>query len=965
MYYRHITTFLAPQAVFTRNLADLAVAPTAAGLRLFSATQIGGGLGAFAITSADVAISYLGGRAYSPSLRYLDTPRIELLSLGADQIVAGTGIGGVRGLAYGVTGSGALNATAGHPTLAGLPDNLIRVGQFSTSGGEFVFTVANNQPGYDIWKIGTSGALSKTASYSLPFSGLAPNAEIDDVALVGVGPVQFLASISAMGNALMLQQINANGTMGIARLITAESGIGLHRPTHVEAITSAGVTYLVVASSASSSLTTFRLTSSGELLPIDHIIDERATRFAGATAMTSLMVDGRAFVFVGGADDGVSIFTVMPGGQLLHLETIADRDGWSLAKVSAIAAYLIDGKIALFVTSKTEAGITQFSLDPGKIGLTTTVGAGVQTGTDGADMLKAGTGTTALIGGAGDDILISGTTSLSMTGGAGADLFVLTPVKGTITITDFELGVDQLDLSNLGMIRSLQQVTLRPQSWGIRLTFGVTTVDIRSADGRQIQSSQITNAIFLHAHYAPPSPANTLFGSAWNDTLTVSAGINRLFGMGGDDILIGGASADMLDGGDGNDTLSGGGGNDTLYGRDGNDLLKGGDGNDLLWGGAGNDTLYGGNGNDTLYGEAGDDVLYGDAGNDVLRGGAGNDTLYGGEGNDTLYGEAGNDKLYGGNGDDVLIDLLGNNMLSGGNGNDSLVAGPGNDTLYGGAGNDTLHGGAGNDRLFGDSGDDLLYGGAGNDVLMGGAGNDTLYGGAGNDTLDGGAGNDKLYGGDGNDVLRALLGSNTLSGGAGDDLIEAGGGHDLIYGGSGNDTIRGGGGHDTIYGEAGNDLIYGGNGNDLISGGAGNDTLYGGNGNDTLLGGAGNDRLYGGAGRDRLSGGPGNDTLHGGAGNDVLIGGAGRDVFLFNTRADFDGSTDQIMDFTRGEDKIDMRGFGLRFIGDSGFSGGKQIRAELSGKMTVLRVDIDGDGRSDLTIWLHGLTKITASEFLL
>ena len=93
------------------------------------------------------------------------------------------------------------------------------------------------------------------------------------------------------------------------------------------------------------------------------------------------------------------------------------------------------------------------------------------------------------------------------------------------------------------------------------------------------------------------------------ETLTGTAGDDRLIAHGGDDSLSGGDGKDLLYGSNGNDTLDGGAGNDTVAGGDGADSLNGGDGNDLLLGGWGADTLVGGAGSDLLYGGAGGDTF--------------------------------------------------------------------------------------------------------------------------------------------------------------------------------------------------------------------------------------------------------------------------------------------------------------------------------------------------------------------
>ena len=59
-------------------------------------------------------------------------------------------------------------------------------------------------------------------------------------------------------------------------------------------------------------------------------------------------------------------------------------------------------------------------------------------------------------------------------------------------------------------------------------------------------------------------------------------------------------------------------------------------------------------------------------------------------------------------------------------------------------------------------------------------------------------------------------------------------------------------------------------------------------------------------GNDTLDGDAGNDVLVGGLGNDTMTGGAGNDVFDFNV-LDVDATTDEITDFIKGEDVLDLR----------------------------------------------------------
>lgn len=67
-------------------------------------------------------------------------------------------------------------------------------------------------------------------------------------------------------------------------------------------------------------------------------------------------------------------------------------------------------------------------------------------GAAGADTLNGGFGDDTLDGGAGDDLLIGGKGHDHQTGGSGADIFLFHGRDGVDVITDFEIGVDQIEL---------------------------------------------------------------------------------------------------------------------------------------------------------------------------------------------------------------------------------------------------------------------------------------------------------------------------------------------------------------------------------------------------------------------------------------------------------------------------------------------------------------------------------------
>src|SRR5262245_62408835 len=104
----------------------------------------------------------------------------------------------------------------------------------------------------------------------------------------------------------------------------------------------------------------------------------------------------------------------------------------------------------------------------------------------------------------------------------------------------------------------------------------------------------------------------------------------------------------------------------------------------------------------------------------------------------------------------------------------------------------------------------------------------------------------------------------------------------------------------------------GDNGANILVGWFGDDTVFGLGDDDYVEGGDGYDWLYGGIGNDTLYGGPNGDTLDGGPGADTFK------WFSFSDEYDSGGvlpsgevdwaNMDTVLDFTPGEDKIDVSG---------------------------------------------------------
>ncbi len=123
-----------------------------------------------------------------------------------------------------------------------------------------------------------------------------------------------------------------------------------------------------------------------------------------------------------------------------------------------------------------------------------------------------------------------------------------------------------------------------------------------------------------------------------------------------------------------------------------------------------------------------------------------------------------------------------------------------------------------------------------------------------------------------------------------------------------------------------------------------------------------NDEIYGNDGIDTIKGNAGSDLIIGGKGADVLYGGIGNDQFIFkNLTESTNGESDLIMDFIRGEDKINLSDLGFDGISsglgsdDSGYG----LEYYFDGKNTVI-----DDPNSNFAVRLAGDIKLDAGDVI-
>ncbi|MCU4652174.1 hypothetical protein N8I71_04995 [Roseibacterium sp. SDUM158016] len=924
--------FQSGHASLDNGIAGLFVLPTATGATLYSVSGPFGGIAAYAIAAGPVTLSDTAWFEASWSGLAMAEPRL-LGTGGVERLaVAGSGEDGLASYTFDASGGiGALTP------LGGLASGLGRLRDIAEGADGWTYAAGIGRDGFTAHSWTGAGY---TPGFTVADTGATYAADIFRIETLQIGTSNFVLTASQAEAGVSAFRETGGGVLATGSLGVSE-GLGVMIPTAMEVASLGGRHFVLLASApaqgASGALSVMELTGSGALLTTDHVVDTLATRFGRVQDIEVIEALGRVIVLAGGGDDGLSVFTLLPNGRLHLTQVVGNEGATGLANVTALAAWSDGAVLHVFAASELEGGLSHFTLSLDGQGLTLAAGptGGALAGTGADDILMGSLAADLLRGLGGDDILEDGDGADTLEGGAGADRFILRGDGTTDRISDFEPGIDRLDLSGWPMLYDAAQLTITPTASGASVSFGPETLILDRAGGGSIGAEEIAAALIEAPHRQPfldlLTAGQVLVGGAGADTFQGGAGSDTISGMAGDDLLIGGGGVDILSGGPGDDTLAGG---------DAADILEGGPGRDRadyagspagvtvrLWAGDGaggdaqGDTLtgiediFGTLHADTLVGDAGANLLSGGDGADALWGNAGDDTLSGGAGADLLNGQAGQDlasyetspsgvtvRLWAGDGagGDAEDDTL--------SGIEHLLGSPHADTLVGDAGANLLSGGDGADALWGNAGDDTLSGGPGADLLNGQAGQDL----ASYETSPSGV-TVRLWAGDGaggdaqGDTLSGiehLLGSpqaDTLVGDATGNRLMGGTGADALWGNAGDDTLEGGAGADLLQGQAGQDWasyatspsgvtvrLWAGDGAGGDAEGdtlAGIEHLMGSIHADRLVGDAGANRLHGGAGNDEIWADAGDDTLDGGAGADILRGQAGQDMVSYATSA--------------------------------------------------------------------------------
>ncbi|MEO0391358.1 MAG: hypothetical protein AAF218_10530, partial [Pseudomonadota bacterium] len=314
-----------------------------------------GGLRSYDVAEGQ-ALSIVDQEYYAPSEAYLITGEIDVTTLNGDTVVFVGGAGPNGYLTYTMNASGQIGAAQSVGAQPNGPPDL--AARYISDAG-IHYLAGENATGFGVYKVKNTGTLSRSSQVTDTETTHAR--DLADITGIRIGDrdIVISASRSEKGVTSYIADPTTGALTAVDSLGAAE-GLGiLDTITQVETVQTGGKSYVIVASASNNgqmgAISVLRVKYSGDLVATDHVLDTLDTRFAGVQAMTTVTVDDRVYVVAGGADDGLSLFVLLPNGQLQHLSSISDEANTGLTNVTAVEAVHTGDEVQVFVSSQAEA----------------------------------------------------------------------------------------------------------------------------------------------------------------------------------------------------------------------------------------------------------------------------------------------------------------------------------------------------------------------------------------------------------------------------------------------------------------------------------------------------------------------------------------------------------------------------------------------------------------------------------
>lgn len=494
--FSHVATLADGDFVSDDLIADLDIGWLGGAPFLFAGSGADGGLTSFAVAVGTAAVQSdaVAGSSLTGTTALAD---LDFAALGGQPMLLTAGRWD-DAIAFRAVATGGAFGAIDVPTTGGTSTARPTAIEAFTAGGESLVALTG-QFGTGLTLFSVSPTQDLTPLQSLPHTPLAALDRIADMTALNGASGDWLAVASPSENQVTLFSADGSSLTGTGHFnsVKGEGVQGLHR---LAGVSLDGQEYLLAGAGTSGTLSVLRVNADGSLTETDRATDDANSRFSGVTAIATVEHQGHTYAFAGGTDAGLTMFELLPRGLLLPLGTVADSFTTTLSSVSAIEAVSVGGELQLFVSALNEPGITQFIVDPATPGIVSALSGttgGTLAGTAADDVLAGGDGRDVLTGAAGADVLVDGAGTDTLSGGSGADVFVFVRDGTADRITDFEPGIDRIDLSAHDFLYSVAGLDIESTSYGARIVVGDEVLRVESMSGAALTEVDFCNDSFL------------------------------------------------------------------------------------------------------------------------------------------------------------------------------------------------------------------------------------------------------------------------------------------------------------------------------------------------------------------------------------------------------------------------------------------------------------------------------------
>ena len=234
---------------------------------------------------------------------------------------------------------------------------------------------------------------------------------VSELAVVNTGGKTYIYAASEIENGLTVLSLSSGCQLSHVQDIGVSQSLPVSQISCMKAVDLDAEQFLIVSAAESHSLTVLRVLEGGTLLPTDHIIDDVNLRIAEVRSLATLSYEGRVLVAAAGGDGGLSVFELLPTGQLLFLVSKAGSAQYSFPKIDQMDFLKVNDTAVLMFKDASGHALASVSIDLSRLS------AAGSMASNSNDLIIAYEGQNVLDGKAGDDILVDNTGTRFLTGG--------------------------------------------------------------------------------------------------------------------------------------------------------------------------------------------------------------------------------------------------------------------------------------------------------------------------------------------------------------------------------------------------------------------------------------------------------------------------------------------------------------------------------------------------------------------